>query len=845
MLGTGALGYLGASEDDRDRWLANFRELLDGLDTPLQVLIHFTPGTGTSMLPRPGQGTAGEHDRRFAHWLSDQPSAQRRSVTLIAQSDQSGLLEAAVARIGVKVSPQAAAAGPWSGTETAGAFCTEGGWHRTYAVDRLPGTSLEPGWLLRLIPPRLDVTLSWHADPLPQVWAIEYLQRQLVQMKAQRLLQDPTTPGDARLAGAVPNAEELQRRLAASQEKAFRLAVYLTVACRERQDLGPASAALEASARAALCEIRPCQFRMADAWAATRPILTDRLSRTRVVDTSSLATLFPWLDADLEHVNGLLVGTSRSTGCPVILDPFDAGRFANANIGVFGHSGAGKTYLMSTLLMGSLAAGHQVFVIDPEHEYKRLAAGLDGVEIDLHLGSGHSLNVLELRPNSSAEPAEAETATERERWLGPAVADAVDLIAIICGGLDEPERAVAEAAVRSAYADEPDPVLADVAGRLPQEGRTGRILSRWVKGSLGAMFSAPTNVDLDAQLVVFGMRELREELVAPVHFLLAEALWSRIKTRGRRRLLVVDELGLLFEDPTIRRFVVALARRIRKYDGALVFATQNPGDLLTSDAGAVVATNPAIHFFGAQRPGEALKLQRAFQLSDRQRISLESARRGEFLLSAGPERLPVQVRASPRQAAILDGGRSPPRAPFVQSANYGRLRGAGHRRGRPPLPSVVRLCLLDRPHRQGRSQGQLAGNHRGVEGRGRPHLQDPGRAARGHSRRGRRGHHTAPPSGCPRGGTRGRTGGCPRPKAGLATGRRLPILGRLVVRPQHRDVLVGGGGRRCRWLGHRRRGPVRDQGGHPLRLRPGSLRGRLVRAPRARRRASSLERQDR
>jgi type IV secretory pathway VirB4 component len=81
---------------------------------------------------------------------------------------------------------------------------------------------------------------------------------------------------------------------------------------------------------------------------------------------------------------------------------------------------------------------------------------------------------------------------------------------------------------------------------------------------------------------------------APVHYLLAEALWARIKMRDRRRMLVVDELGLLFEDPTVRRFVVSLASRIRKYNGSLVFATQNPGDLLSGDAGAVVATNPGI-----------------------------------------------------------------------------------------------------------------------------------------------------------------------------------------------------------------------------------------------------------
>src|SRR5207302_11172643 len=130
-------------------------------------------------------------------------------------------------------------------------------------------------------------------------------------------------------------------------------------------------------------------------------------------------------------------------------------------------------------------------------------------------------------------------------------------------------------------------------------------------------------------------------------------LWARIKNRDRRRLLIVDELGLLFEDATVRRFVVSLARRIRKYNGSLVFATQNPGDLLSGDAGAVVATNPDVHFFGAQRPGEAAKLQRAFQMSDAQRAGLETARRGEFLLSAGSSRLPVRVQAPPWQAALM------------------------------------------------------------------------------------------------------------------------------------------------------------------------------------------------
>jgi hypothetical protein len=426
------------------------------------------------------------------------------------------------------------------------------------------------------------------------------------------------------------------------------VSIYLTLTSPTLDDLALGSRRIESAARAIICDLQPCTLRMFDGFLATRPGGEDRLHRQRVLDSTALVTLFPWRDADLQQHDGLVLGRNQATGAPVLVDAFDQHRYANANIGVFGHSGAGKTYLLSTIAMGALGQGTQVYIIDPEHEYGGVARELGGVDVQLALGSGHALNVLDLRTSDRRD----------ESWLGPAAADAVDLCASICGGLDESERARVESAVRAAYKEVPQPVLRDVADRLPPRTRAAVVLRRWVHGSLGQMFSAPTNVDLEAPIVVFGMRELRDEMVGPVHFLLAGALWSRIKRKDRRRMLVVDELGLLFEDSTIRRFVVSLARRIRKYDSSLVFATQNPGDLLASEQGAVVATNPAILFLGAQRSGEAAKLQEAFHLSPQQRAFLESARRGEFLLAAGTDRLPVRVQAPPWQEEAMRLARS-------------------------------------------------------------------------------------------------------------------------------------------------------------------------------------------
>ena len=656
LIRTGSLGFAGAAEGDRARWISSFRRLLDGLDAPLQVLVEVLPGAGadtSNHAPPLDFDDMRGADMCFVDRLAHSSSSHRFETSLVTSQVHARRLEPPLQEIGVTFEVTRPATITCFGEERFNLYRHPGGYSRTWYVDRLPGTELEPGWLFRLLPQSLKLRLSWHVTPLPVAWIVDYLQRQLVNMRASRLVERDAGEADPLLAGALPNAEDLQRRLASSQDKAFHVAVYLTLTCDSVEGLKSGASRVESAARAVLCQLQPCTSRMFAGYLATLPLAIDPLGRKRVLDTSALATFFPWLEADLQEPGGLVVGRNVATGAPMLVDPFDQRRHANANIGVFGHSGAGKTYLLSSLALGALGRGVQVYVIDPEHEYGALARQVGGVDVELALGSGHALNVLDLRPSDHRD----------ESWLGPAAADAVDLCATVCGGLDESERALLESAVRAAYECIDQPVLRDVADRLPSGSRVATILRRWVHGSLGQMFSSPTNVDLEAPIVTFGMRELRDEMVAPVHFLLAEALWARIKRRDRRRMLVVDELGLLFEDATIRRFVVSLARRIRKYDGSLVFATQNPGDLLSSDQGTVVATNPAVVFFGAQRPGEAAKLQETFHLSTRQRAFLESARRGDFLVAAGTDRLALQVQAPPWQEEVMRSARAAARPP--------------------------------------------------------------------------------------------------------------------------------------------------------------------------------------
>jgi hypothetical protein len=329
IISTGPLGYLGAAEEDCARWLGGFRRLLDGLQEPLQVVMLFRPGRqhGLKEEPRHNDSPAGGRaaDLAFARELSLDARAQKRTVCLITKPAAAHLLCESLNQVGVPaVSSKLIERSVIQlvGTEWPDSFKDREGWHRSWWLERLPGFELEPGWLLRLVPPAIQVSLAYHIEPLSSAWVVDYLRRQLRAMRASNL-----TPGghdDPTLFSAMPNAEALQRRVAANQESAFQVSTYLTVTSQGEDGLEAASQAIEAAAQASLVSLQRCTLRMRDARIASLPLGLDTLQRRRVLDTSSLSTFFPWLDADLQQETGLLVGTSRATGCPVLLDAFDA-----------------------------------------------------------------------------------------------------------------------------------------------------------------------------------------------------------------------------------------------------------------------------------------------------------------------------------------------------------------------------------------------------------------------------------------------------------------------------------------------------------------------------------------
>lgn len=528
------------------------------------------------------------------------------------------------------------------------------GWTRTLAVIGYPH-EVARGWLEPLLQAAGELDLSLHIEPVPPVIAADRLRRQRARLESTRRLErERGQLADPAVAAAAEDVDELAARLARGQSRLFRSGLYLTIRAETKEELDERTARVRALCASLLLHTVPASFRAFESWLTGLPLGLDRLRLRRAFDTDALAASFPFAAVDPPaEQTGILYGLSPS-GAPVLID-----RFAreNYNSVLLARSGAGKSYLAKLEALRLLYQGVQMFVIDPEDEYRRLTEATGGAHLPLAGTDAVTLNPLDLPVSSDGGDALAE----RILFL-------TDLVELLLGRLGGEEIALLDRAARACYAAagitadpathrRPAPLLRDLTRTLTQEGTLAESLAErlapYSEGSHSALFARPTSARPDGPLVTFSLRGLPERLKTPALVLCLDAIWRQLEGPLRRRCVLVDEAWLLMREPAGARFLHRLAKSARKRWCGLTAITQDADDLLGSELGRSVISNAATQLLLHQAPQAIDQIGEAFRLTPGERRYLLTCPTGSGLLLAGDERIPLKIVASPEEHALV------------------------------------------------------------------------------------------------------------------------------------------------------------------------------------------------
>lgn len=333
----------------------------------------------------------------------------------------------------------------------------------------------------------------------------------------------------------------------------------------------------------------------------------------------------------------------------------DNGVFLAGTGGMFVHN----SYMVKLEAIRYLMFGTQVIIIDPEHEYLKLCQAVGGEYIDFSSNSAVNINPFDL----------ASIAEEGENELGRKILTLTGFLKLVLGTLDASQSAILDRALITTYRLKgitqdpktqhlPPPLMEDLYKVLVgMEDKSAQELAyrleRFIKGSLAGIFSAPSNLNLNNQLIVFSVRDLADQLRPLAMYLILDYIWTKIRKNIQKRLLIVDEAWYMMQNEDSAEFLVGIAKRARKYYLGVTTITQDVEDFLAEDKGKAIISNSSIQVLLKQAPASIEKVARVFNLSEGEKLLLLSAGVGQGLFFAGPTHVAMSVVASPEEHKLI------------------------------------------------------------------------------------------------------------------------------------------------------------------------------------------------
>lgn len=527
---------------------------------------------------------------------------------------------------------------------------------KTFFIFSYP-SSLTTGWFSPVINLDAPMDIAIFVHPVEMTYILKKLRKKVTEVQAELMEREGKgIVRDPQLEMAYRNLEELRDKFMAAQERMFRVGIYITIYADTEKGLKETEILLRSTIEGRLVYIKPALFQQKKGFLSTSPCGLDLLQVHTPMNTTPVSSAFPFVSFDLSSNEGILYGINQHNNSLVLFDRFS---LENSNAVIFGTSGSGKSYLVKLDALRSLMTGIDVIIVDPENEYKFLAEAVGGSFFNISLSSKDRINPFDLPiPREDERP---------EDVLRSNIMNLVGLLRIMLGGLTPEEDAIIDRALTETYAakditPETDfskatpPLFSDLEDVLEtMEGGESLVqrLRKFTHGTYASFFNNHSNISMDNNFVVFGIRDMEDQLRPMAMYIIMRYIWNKVRSVLKKRILVVDEAWWLMQTEDGASFLYGLVKRARKYWLGVTAISQDINDFMKSDYGQPIITNSALKILMKQSPATIDLVQKTFNLTEEEKYILLEPAVGEGIFFAGQKHVAIKVMASYAEDQIV------------------------------------------------------------------------------------------------------------------------------------------------------------------------------------------------
>ena len=451
---------------------------------------------------------------------------------------------------------------------------------------------------------------------------------------------------------AIPYDMELQRKetkemlddLTTRDQRMMFGLVTLVHMADSRQQLDSDTEMLQSVGRKHLCQLSTLRWQQKDGLDTVLPYGLRRIQALRTLTTESTAVLIPFRAQEILQPGGIYYGQNAVSKNMIVADRT---KLLNGNSFRLGVSGSGKSMsAKEELVQIALATEDDILILDPESEFGHLTRALGGEVIQISATSDSHINALDMDRSYGDERNPIVAKSEFVLSLYEQLVGGGQVSAKEKSILGRCTELVYQPYIRNGYQGTP-PTLRDFYRLLklqPEPEAQGLALASelFITGTLKT-FAKYTNVDTQARIIDYDIRELGEQLMPLGMLVTLDAIYNRViqnQKRGKRTWIVADEFYILFRYEYSANFFYKLWKRIRKYNGLITGLTQNVDELLRSDTARLMLANSEFLILLNQSATDREELAKLLHISDTQLGYITDVPAGCGLIRCGGQLVP-------------------------------------------------------------------------------------------------------------------------------------------------------------------------------------------------------------